>query len=67
MVIGIGGPQRLAAALPRKAIRQLIYGAGLASLSNPDEVYLHSFPQCLARVTDDCNPITSLYNMLNRY
>ena len=34
--------------------------AGLASLSNPVEVWLHSFPQCLASVTEsDCNPVIS--------
>ena len=31
--------------------------AGLASLANPVEVWLHSFPQCLASVIEsDCNP-----------
>lgn len=30
--------------------------AGLASASNPDESWLHSFPPCLVRVTEtDCN------------
>ena len=34
--------------------------AGLASLANPVEVWLHSFPQCLVSVIEsDCNPAIS--------